>query len=77
MEPWEKIPDHYWDQVAVKMWHHGHTNREIGNRVSVDPRTVTNRLCALRKLHGTEIVPFNDQRRNLNIEKTQKSHDIE
>lgn len=72
LKPWEKIPDHLWDRVALEMWHNGHTNREIGQKVSVTPEAITNRLSELRKQYGEEVVPKDGERRKKLI---QKSHD--
>jgi len=65
LEPWKKIPDHLWDRVAVEMWCNGYTNRDIANKVSVQPRVVTNRISQLRQLYPS--IPTNDQRRKLMI----------
>jgi hypothetical protein len=66
-EPWEKIPDHLWDRLAVKMWREGYTNKDIGEIVFVSPRRVTNRLSELRMSFGTDIVPTNEMRRHKEI----------
>ena len=47
-QPWQVIPDHLWDRVAVKLWCAGYTNKEIADKVKVHPRTVTKCICALR-----------------------------
>jgi DNA-binding CsgD family transcriptional regulator len=62
-KPWEKIPDHYADRQIVELWHKGFTNSEIGDKVGLAPRTVTNRLSKLRKEYGEDIVPTDEQRR--------------
>jgi len=58
LPPWERIPDHFWDRQAVKMWNEGHTNREISNRVGVTPEAVTNRISELRKEFTIAVVPY-------------------
>ena len=62
-KPWEQIPNHLWDRVAVQMWHDGYTNTEIGTKLYVSPRRVSNILSELRKTFGTDIVPTNEMRR--------------
>ena len=73
IKPWEKIPENNWDREAIKMWCEGNTNREIGYRVSVEPRTVTNRISILRKQYPEAHIPTDKERRRLIIEKI---HDI-
>lgn len=57
--PWNQIPDHGWDRLALWYWHEGHTCPEIASQLEGRPtaKTVTNRLCALRGQYGEEIVP--------------------
>jgi hypothetical protein len=66
---WMRIPDHYWDREAVKMWCNGHTNTEIANKVGVEPRSVTNRLSQLRRLHPEAGIPYHAERRKLMIKR--------
>ena len=68
--PWEQIHDDLWDRTALKMWHEGYSNREIGESVNVSPATVTNRLSELRKQYGLEIVPLKNEIRRRLIKKT-------
>ena len=61
--PWEKIPDHLWDRLAVRAWWQGHTYAEIAryNIGGVKEARVRNRLTELRGEHGEEIVPYYQQ----------------
>lgn len=63
LPPWEKIPDHLWDRVAVRLWWEGHLAKEIANAVRTTPERVTNRLSELRRQYGPEIVPYDKDRR--------------
>lgn len=64
-EPWEKITDYYYDRQLVKLWwdKNIYLCSEIGQKLSLTSTRVTNRLSELRKIYGTEIVPFNSERR--------------
>ncbi|GAG70567.1 unnamed protein product [marine sediment metagenome] len=66
-EPWNQIPDHLWDKIAVQMWWEGYTNREIADRVGVTPRRVTNRISELRGRYSELVVPKDTTRRKLLI----------
>ena len=57
-EIWEKIPDKGWDRMALKLWLKGHTASEIAQRVHVSNRRVTNRITELRKIYGTDNIPY-------------------
>ncbi len=59
---WEKITDHSWDRQALKLWWEGQTCPEIGKVISQSPKTVLNRLCTLRKVYGTDLIPIDKQR---------------
>lgn len=61
--PWELIPDHLWDRVAVRLWCLGRSNQEIGRRLHLRPRTVTNRIGLLRKLYPLAGIPTHQQLR--------------
>ncbi len=63
LKPWEKVPDHYSDREIVELWHKGFTNSEIGKKIGLQPRTVTNTISKLRDKYGKNIVPTNEQRR--------------
>jgi len=65
-KPWEKIPDHKWDRLAVKYWNKGWTCKEIGEKLGVSSKRVMNRLSELRKNHPEEIVPKLPTLRNRN-----------
>jgi hypothetical protein len=68
--PWEKIPDRNWDRKAVELWWKGYENSEISKRVMVEARSVTNRISILRQNFGTDIVPYNAERKKRIREKT-------
>lgn len=61
--PWEKIPDLAWDRQALRLWWEGHTHKEIGQKLHLAEKTVLNRLSALRKTYGEEIVVTERKRR--------------
>lgn len=70
--PWEQIPDHRWDRLALKLWWDGYDAERIAVRVTnmhsrkVKSRTVHNRISLLRKTYTEIVVPkFNDSRRKL------------
>lgn len=65
LEPWERIPDKGWDQIAVKLWNKNHENSDIAERVGVTPESVTKKLYELRKKYGSEIVPYDTERRKI------------
>ena len=73
-KPWEKIPDHHWDRMALEFWWLGYNNREIAKKVNAAPRRVTNRICELRGFFGEKIVPYDNQRKKILRE---KSRDME
>lgn len=60
---WEEVADHYFDRTIVELWWGGATNSEIGKKLNLAPRTVTNSLSRLRGKYGEDIVPTNEQRR--------------
>lgn len=63
-KPWELIPDHLWDRLAVKMWCANYSAREIANQIpDVHHRRVTNRLSELRQLYPHASIPTHKQRR--------------
>ncbi len=62
-DPWEVITDFEWDRRALRLWWMNRSCAEIGHELSVSPKTIRNRLCELRKVHGTSIVPMGPQRR--------------
>lgn len=63
MKPWKIIPDNYWDRIAVEMWCQGHTNKEIAQRVYVQPKTVTNKISSLRRMYPQANIPTDEERR--------------
>lgn len=65
VEPWDKIENKIWDRAALKLWWSDYSCPEIGVKISVSARRVTNRLCELRKIYGKEIVPLECDRRRL------------
>lgn len=60
--PWESIPDHLWDRLAIQLWCAGLSNQEIGLRLSLQPRTVTNRISMLRQSYPQAGIPTHKQR---------------
>ena len=62
-QPWEKIPNRLWDRTAVELWCMGYTNQKIAKRVNVHPRSVANRLSALRKRYPQAGIPLDVQRK--------------
>lgn len=67
-QPWEAIPDHLWDRLAVKLWCSGYTNQEIAQRVKVHPRTITNRISELRRRYPAAAIPTQEQRKKQMIQ---------
>jgi hypothetical protein len=59
-EPWEVIPDKGGHREAVKLWRAGYTAPEIELRIGSRPaaKTIHNRISDLRKIYGSEIVPY-------------------
>jgi hypothetical protein len=55
--PWETIPVSDRDRSLLEMWWKGETTHNIGLKLGMDPRTVTNRLHKLRKEYGDSRVP--------------------
>ena len=64
-EMWEMIPDTGWDRQMLKLWLNGFTAPEIGERIDRAEKTIRNRLTALRREHGDEIVPYKQQWRKM------------
>jgi len=60
--PWERIPVHRWDREALQRWYEGYSSPEISKKIGYAPKTVLNRLCILRQMYGTDLVPKNPQR---------------
>jgi len=56
-KPWMRIPDIGYDRRLIELLHAGYTSREIGAELKRTPHTIENRIAALRKIHGEEIVP--------------------
>jgi len=56
-KPWERIPEKGWDRMALKLWHEGYEAKDIGLQLNKKGKTITNRMCVLRKRHGEEVVP--------------------
>lgn len=71
-QPWEMIPDHLWDRVAVKLWCSGYTNQEIAQRVKVHPRSVTNRISELRRRYPAAAIPTQEERKKRMIQDDMK-----
>lgn len=63
--PWEQIPDHGWDRVAVRMWCEGYTAQEIGSRLGLAPGTVYNRLSKLRQQYPEASIPRGNERKRV------------
>lgn len=63
LPPWEQIKDHASDRQILKLWHEGFTSNEIGQRLGLAPRSVTNIISTLRTSYSTKVVPTNEQRR--------------
>lgn len=61
--PWEQIEDRGPNRKILQLWWEGHTNTEIGRKVSLSPPRITNILSELRTKYGKEIVRTNVQRR--------------
>jgi len=59
-KPWLQIPDVGWDRIAVRLVHQGYSSAEIARKIEkgIVPKTVENRLSALRAQYGPEIVPY-------------------
>lgn len=57
-KPWEIIPDQGWNRKAVELLWRGYSGDVIARQVSVEHKTVLNRLSDLRKIYGAEIVPY-------------------
>lgn len=57
---WLQIPDVGWDRIAVRLVHQGYSSAEIARKIEkgIVPKTVENRLSALRAQYGPEIVPY-------------------
>lgn len=66
-EPWNRVSDHGWDRDALDLWWQGLTVPEIAARLHLGEKTVRNRLTALRKIHGEEIVPTAKQLRKMHL----------
>jgi hypothetical protein len=66
--PWDLVPDHLWDRMAVELWCNGYQGGEIAQRVSVAPGTVHNRISELRKLYPDAGIPFDEDRRQRMID---------
>lgn len=67
LEPWEKIPDHGWDRIAVKMLWEGAAHKDIAKKINRTTATVANRLSKLRKNKKYKgLVPkYEERMRNL------------
>ena len=53
--PWEQIPDKDWDRQAVQLLHKGYSDPDIGKRLSISSKRVTNRLSELRRLFPEQV----------------------
>lgn len=60
---WEQIEDRGANRKILQLWLNGYTNTEIGRKVSLAPRRITNILSELRTKYGKEIIPTGAQRR--------------
>jgi hypothetical protein len=67
-QPWEAIPNHLWDRLAVELWCDGYSSVEIALRVKVQPRSVTNRISELRRLYPQAGIPTRSQRKKLMLQ---------
>lgn len=52
---WEQIPDKDWDRQAVQLLHKGYSDPDIGKRLSISSKRVTNRLSELRRLFPEQV----------------------
>lgn len=66
LPPWEQIPDHGWDRIAVELLWTGYSDPYIAVRVGggIASKTVTNRLSMLRQQYP-ELVPRRDRLRQM------------
>jgi len=67
LQPWEKIPDRFSDQIAVRLWCEGHTNQEIARRICMQPKSVTNLISRLRCRYPDAGIPTYHQKRKLMV----------
>lgn len=66
--PWELIPNTGWDRRVLELWWRNYPSSVISRQLGVSPKRVLNRISELRRLHGSEIVPTEMQRRGKNWE---------
>ena len=69
-DPWEKFVDKGWDRGAIELWREGYTAKEIGKKVNVSTRRVTNRITELRNKYGKDLVPYDEDRKKALREKS-------
>ncbi|MBP8123745.1 MAG: hypothetical protein KAZ26_13965 [Caldilineaceae bacterium] len=72
-ELWERIPDKEWYREGLRLWHAGHTYKEIGIRIHRSEYRVRNVLSELRGKHGEEIVPTDKTLKAKGIKSTSRS----
>jgi len=56
-EPWDVIPNPK-DRSMVEMWNKGVPTEQIAEKFKMKKKTVLNRICDLRRLHGDVVVPY-------------------
>jgi len=54
--PWDSLPDK--DRKIIELWRAGATSKEIAQLFDLYPHTIDNKISALRKRYGEEIVPY-------------------
>lgn len=58
VEVWMMIPNVGANRDIVRLWHQGLTCGQIATRVSLNEKTILNRINQLRKDYGIQIVPY-------------------
>jgi len=58
----EQIADYRWDREAVRLWLEGNSVSQIAGKIDKNEKTIRNRLSKLRRDHGHEIVPLEENR---------------
>jgi len=58
VEVWMMIPNVGANRDIVRLWHQGLTCGQIAMRVSLNEKTILNRINSLRKDYGIQIVPY-------------------
>ena len=66
-KPWTQVADHGWDRHALELWWQGLTVPEIAGRLHLGEKTIRNRLTAMRKIYGENVVPTARQLRKMHL----------